>query len=273
MPGMPDKTAKFPELDIEQQYYYFLDRANIDLSIENIKRHQIVSHDMNTGHDVYSQKVYQCLYMDTTLDSKRYFLENGTWYKVDDKYHKQLESEVKAAISSSRIISFVYDKLKISQEAKKLGKHKEYIFNRDFTKELQKSMKAELLDTKLTNRIEVCDVLCLYSDSKVLFHNKYKYGSSALSHLFSQGYVAAMSISDEEFRKKANKKITTKELKFEEDNTFDRSKHTVLYGIISKKNKSGDFILPLFSMINLNMFIKNINTIGYKPEIAFIEVL
>jgi uncharacterized protein (TIGR04141 family) len=55
-------------------------------------------------------------------------------------------------------------------------------------------------------KIEVCDVLHFDSNNnKYLFHNKYNYGSSSLSHLFSQGNVAVELLTFDVFREKVKK--------------------------------------------------------------------
>ena len=142
---------------------------------------------------------------------------------------------------------------------------------------IAQSGDAELMDTRLVNysggKIELCDVIFRDNSGKVfLIHNKYKYGSSALSNLFSQGSVSASLILEKEFREKANKKIITNELQLPSDG-LNRENYTVVYGIISKKSHSGNFTLPLFSKINLNMFHTNLEKLGFAVKISYIEVI
>jgi uncharacterized protein (TIGR04141 family) len=269
--NLKNNDLRYPELDIVGQYYTFLDDLRIVITEDDIKKHKIVAFDMNNQKDYNIQKLYTCLYYDFIHNGIHYFLENGTWYNVDDKFIKTIDDTYLKIMVSSRSINVKYDKAKISSMAVKRKVSKEYIFNEMLTTYMSSIEQSELLDTKLITKIEVCDVISSDKMGFVLFHNKYKYGSSALSHLFSQGYVSAVSLTDSDFRKKTNKIVGNKALKFDETDLYERKKYTIIYGIIAKKNKKGEFDLPLFSKINLNMFYKNITTLGYKIELVYFE--
>jgi uncharacterized protein (TIGR04141 family) len=139
--------------------------------------------------------------------------------------------------------------------------------------------KAGLLDAKNIeikgyDKIEACDVISLNGiGDYYLFHNKYNSGSSALSHLFSQANVAAELLTKHEFRKRVNEKINIlkiPELKFPEDEPYDPRKYIIVIGIITKKGKS-EYSIPLFSKINMRIFIDRIKSKSYKVKLCFFE--
>lgn len=266
-----EQSSRFPELDIISQIYNNIRINNLTIDENNIYKIQIISVDFSINKDCFAQKLYQCLYFDLVYKNNHYFIENGCWYKVDDAFLGSVDKEYREIQKKSRSIIFQYNKLDISNEAKNRKKHKEYIFNEKLVKYLNKTCVAELLDTKLIKQIEVCDVLYKDSNEIILLHNKYKYGSSALSHLFSQGYVSAQSLTDPQFRKLANTIISNSILQFPDNDLFLRKSYVIMYGIISRKNAKNEFNLPLFSKINLCMFNKNMGTLDYKLEIVFFE--
>ncbi|MBI9107086.1 MAG: TIGR04141 family sporadically distributed protein [Spirochaetales bacterium] len=265
--------SKYPELDIEEQYYYRLKKYGLTVTLEDLKAQQVVSCDMTNAKDLFSHKIYQCIYYDFYHKRAHFFIENGEWYRVDDGFIKDIKRSIEDVVLKSRKYDFQYNKVAITDSAINERKNKEYIFNKELTDFINEVELAEVLDTKLINKIEVCDVIIKSNDEIILLHNKYKYGSSALSHLFSQGYVSAANLAENEFRKKANTIIKNQEMKFDVSENYSRSKYTVAYGIIGKKNKSGEITIPLFSMINLNMFRKSLKTLGYKVEVIFFEVI
>lgn len=266
-------VTNFPELDIKNQYYKVLIDHKIKISLNDLKRQHIYSVDMDSNKDIDSKKIYQCLYFDFHHRSNHYFIESGVWYKVDNDFIKKIDTQNNQIISSSRTSNVKYNKATISTTAVTRKKHKEYIFNEQLTQHLNKNAKAQLLDTKLVRQIEVCDVISNENSELVLYHNKYKYGSSALSHMFSQGYVSGEYLTDLDFRKEANKCIQDKDLHFSEKSILDRSKITIIFGVITKKDRKGNFTIPLFSKINLNMFHRNITLLGYKSELVYFEVI
>lgn len=269
IPQYDKSTSRFPELDIETQLYGINFKADKD----NIRFVSVFTVNAGTSQMTFQRKLHQCVYGEVTYKSNEYFIESGSWYKVDKRFISQIEANINSVVSSSTPVPLQYDYRQIASRATKGKLNKEKVFNDDLTKLLNKLGTAELLDCELVDKIEVCDVLYYDGSKYFLFHNKYKYGSSALSHLFSQGYVSAQLLTQQQFRVKSNGVISASLLKFPTTSDIERRNYVVKYGIISKKTKKGDFTLPLFSKINLDMYIKNMKTLGYQLEIVFFEVI
>jgi uncharacterized protein (TIGR04141 family) len=258
------------------KYYEILIAANLTVTLEDIKRHQILTRDMNSNKDLLPQKIYQCLYYEVTHDGKQYFIESGSWYLVDNTFSRTINDRLDDVMASSRNIPFTYNNAQISLEARDRRVNKEYVFNEKLTAFLATTNLACLLDTNLViyqrSKIEVCDILYSEGDSIILLHNKYKYGSSALSHLFNQGYVSAKLLTDPDFRQKANAKIEDELLHFPIDE-LDRSTNKVVFGIISRRNRQGKFSIPLFGKISFDMICRSIDLIDFHYEIVFFEAI
>ncbi|XDD44691.1 DUF6119 family protein (plasmid) [Leptospira sp. WS60.C2] len=275
--GKPKKKeGYFRGLDIEKQFYQKIEPMINTLEIDNLKSQQLILLDEETKEEIDSYKIYQCLYSEVTLASNRYFLEKGVWYRVDSNFLREIDKNLSSIPIWEKTIQ--YNEEKITKKSQSQGKHKEYIFNLEFCNYLNKNGKAELLDVKLipfrNSTIEICDVIFLFEDKYHLFHNKKKYSSSSLSHLFSQGNTSAELLLEETFRKEANKKINSSSLKFPEGNQkFNRENYIIIYGIISKKNSSGEFNLPLFSKINLDLFARNLKKLNYTLMLSYFEII
>lgn len=268
------QRSMFPLLEI-QQYYCKLDEKKINnISIQNLKNHRIdaINYDDKKTYD--SQSVFHCLYFETCFKGSNFFFESGRWYKVDDSFTAKIEENYKKIIQKAIDFEHKYNHTLIESKARKRNCNKELIYNEQLVEKLSENGDAYLFDTNLVNyrnsRTEFCDVFFKTKDGQfLLIHNKYKYGSSALSHLFSQGIVSAEFLCDLEYRNIINSKHDTEELYFQEP--FNREKVTIVYGIITKRNRSGNFSIPLFSKINIQGFISNLERMNYKARISFIE--
>lgn len=262
----------FSDLDIDEQIFKkIVDKEDINLN--NIKLWQINRTDYSNAQNIRHYSIYQCIYYEYILDEKHYFLESGNWYVIEKEFIKTVEDNYQKMLKNQWEIDFNYSSVELDANARKNDVDNEYLFNVELTKYLNLFDIAECLDTKLIpyqkSKIELCDVLYKSNDSLFFIHNKYKHGSSSLSHLFSQGSVSAESIVDKKFREKANEKIDEPRLKLPLIDKIERNNIFVVYGIISKMNKKMEISIPIFSKINLMLFSKHIETLGYNIKLCF----
>ena len=114
------------------------------------------------------------------------------------------------------------------------------------------------IETEARSRIEVCDLL--HTEGAFIHVKRYS-GSSTLSHLFSQGAVAADNMRfNPEFQKRVAEKYPNIILS---NGRFDADQHEIAYAIIAKPGKE-DVQLPFFSLVNLNLFTNIIRRRGYS---------
>ncbi|RYH32843.1 MAG: hypothetical protein EON54_20725 [Alcaligenaceae bacterium] len=133
-----------------------------------------------------------------------------------------------------------------------------------------------LLDKKLvkcdktTTPIELCDLL---SPNGHFIHVKHRKGGSAgLSHLFSQGNVAAeVMLGDREFRFQARKVIKAQNPIFCAQLPLDGFKSSaveIVFAILGDTHADVKTNLPFFSKVNLARVYDDLAGRNYKVSIA-----
>ena len=107
-----------------------------------------------------------------------------------------------------------------------------------------------------------------------MIHVKKRAHSSQLSHLFSQGRVAAECfLSDETFRKQVydlvNKKLGNKIFDYKEKP--HPNEYEIVYAIVAKKSNCLIEKLPFFSKVNLMLTCQSLERTRFGYSICFIE--
>ncbi|MBN1214312.1 MAG: TIGR04141 family sporadically distributed protein [Candidatus Lokiarchaeota archaeon] len=280
--GLGSRTNVFDNIDIKDTLYSVLNATkktfnNIDELLKPIL-HIIDYNDPSIEKDKYP--LYKCLYFEVKENEIWYFIESGTWYEVKKSFSDKIDADIDLLIANCLSYDIKFSKKELfnkynSRTSKK--KRYEYWFNQELVALLNKNGCAQCLDSddiQLTgyDKIEVCDVLYSTSDRiKYLFHNKYKYGSSSLSHLFSQGNVSAELLTNPDFREKVNSKIDNDRLKYKINDAFDPRNNIIVFGIITTKERDGSFSIPLFSKINLKIFLDSLRSKSYNVKLCFFE--
>jgi len=134
--------------------------------------------------------------------------------------------------------------------------------------------------------VEICDLL---SDDGDFIHIKGKLRSSALSHLFTQGYVSAdLLVRSPDYRRKVRKKVETV-LSGESDevresfagvlsrldeDAFSPKDFRIVYGIIADwDDRSASAALPYSSKVNLRLHAEDLKRMGFKVALKPIQVV
>lgn len=124
------------------------------------------------------------------------------------------------------------------------------------------------MDCKLINtgqsysQFEFCDV---YTQDRQMIHVKKYGGSSVIGHLFNQGLVSGVNITDSAIRKLVNHELEYK-FRLPEDNRFFPSNYEIIYLIITKKKDERPKI-PFFSKVVLMYIVKTLRGYGYKVSL------
>ena len=208
----------------------------------------------------------QCLYGEFRLGEHQYCVNGGKWYIVEQDY--------------VNIINDAYSQIPVSaiHFPDCAPDQKEADYNRSFAE--QDAANRILMDAKNIqygggrSKIELCDVLLT---DGLFVHIKVYSGSSALSHLFNQGYVSSQLVrADQNFVGRAQKEIDKSNPALEFTLSRDSVKE-VVFGIISKDDSEKPAI-PFFSKItleetrkrlasmNIGMSIHAIRKLSHKPE-------
>lgn len=255
---------------IESSEYY----ANLDyltLSVESLKRDKLFVFDLDSENIEY--KVYDSIYFEIKDSGKTYILFSGNWYEIENVF--------------INIINNILNKIKIStlkfpEVHTWEGKNKKNILvekiesEGDYNERAAKLHGYYVLDKKLvksdrtTTSIELCDLL---TPSKQFIHVKHRKGGSAgLSHLFSQGNVAAaIMLGDRNFRKEARKVLRKVSPKIVDTVPLDNIKSSnteVVFLILGEDSATLKDNLPFFSKVNLSKTYENLSQRGFKVSIA-----
>ncbi|POD76977.1 sporadically distributed protein, TIGR04141 family [Pseudomonas syringae group genomosp. 3] len=249
------RTERYVVLDLKNLISH-LKSKSIKLSVDALKHTQIHIND-HQYHSIKSWPAYKCLYAELVYGGESYILRNALWYKVNSEFLKTIDNYL-SSLTSYKIPLPRYDE----------DREEEY------NAKLATDPSFELLDKKnikiggVYDKLEFCDVI---RNGSELIHIKYYRSSSTLSHLFSQGCVAAEAfIRDTEFREKLNSKLPPSIKLLEPALRPDPSNYKVVYAIATKKKLPSE--LPFFSKVTLKNALKVLRGLNYQVEIATIDI-
>ena len=210
-----------PEIFNEQEIAYFgfpgkknndqyLDVNELSIpeglkNVNQIKELSLKSY-ADDGKELESWRLYDCIVteIELVIDGKnKYFvLQGGQYFEVDRSFREEVLQYYDETVIAKNPV------LKPRVKVKKKGIDKwqsegEYNDN-------QKTDSILVMDRKLINlrgqdKIELCDLL---TTDKELLHVKINGSSSTLGHLFNQGLVSALALSNNMTDKIVNDKIT-----------------------------------------------------------------
>lgn len=234
-----------------------------DLSIQNLKAHQVMQLTAEYRFESMKWSVYNCLYAELENDNKRYILSDGKWFEVDQAYVSRVQQYLKQNLdewSGPTLPDYESGRMAILDEN---GRRGEALYNY----EASNTLGYTLMDRKMivhggaNSQIELCD---LY-DENLYIHVKRYTRSSGLSHLFNQGKVSAELVcSDKDFRTKAKARVRAEGgLCDLTSSRPDMSEIHVVFGVVS--GSKGKLELPFFSQVALKntlYFLKNTLDVG-----------
>jgi len=124
--------------------------------------------------------------------------------------------------------------------------------------------------TRTTTAIELCDLL---TSNREFVHVKHRKGGSAgLSHLFSQGSVAAeVLLGDREFRIAARRVLRRVDQQSQEllpSDGFRSTDNEIVYLVLGESSETLKNNLPFFSKVNLTKAYENLSQRGFRVSVA-----
>jgi len=249
------------------------------LTLQDLKHHIVTAYSDAYEHPLQSWSVRHALVGSTLVDGKRYALNEGLWYRIDDKFKAAADLEFEQAISAPDM------KLRPLKKVVSVERRKQtisYQSEQTYNKEISEETGYLLLDRKLIQiedvpgaGVEACDLLDL--DGRRFIHvKKSSRQSSVLSHLFKQGGNAAQLFRKyEPFRSKVASLIENEygRRKAQEFRRVLDDTWTVEFQIADFPRKNGRFNIPFFSKLTLRDEVKNIAAMGFKVRIGFIKLV
>ena len=249
------KENFYDDIPSDQFWEFLSEKIEDKVILDKLKNCSLYCWTNDSAQKVSS--IYDSLFIEIEHDNKKFFLNNGDWFRIESSYYSKITNK----IDSIKIFSApVIPSCEI--------KWSEGEFNEKFV--ASDPDRFKLFDKKNFHspdyghsRIEPADII---TREKQFIHVK-KGGSSAnLSHLFAQGVVSAQLYKNEIlFIDEINKLF--EEGYFKPDDEIE-----VIYGVIDKRfTKKASEILPFFSMVNLSQHYDNLSNMGVRCCLLFIE--
>lgn len=258
--GFKYSEARQAHLYEDINFPSFLDsiRKRSELNINTLIHRKIFCFSSSGDYAADKWPVYQCIYYEVEHNNNTYLLTGAKWYKVEPRFVEQINRYVQG-IPTSRITLPRY-----SDQSEDAYINRVYDTDR---------ITYAIMHEKLINHggghssVEFCD---LFTNTKKIIHIKRYGGSNVLSHLFSQGLVAAeLFLMDSEFRRLVNVKLPRSH-KYDRVSERPRPQdYEIIFAIISQQVEG--LTLPLFSRINLRHAARRLLAYGYKVSIAKIQ--
>ncbi|OQJ92870.1 sporadically distributed protein, TIGR04141 family [Vibrio parahaemolyticus] len=226
-------------------------------TVEAMKRH--VVHVNNSEYQsVKSWPVYRCLYAEISYGSDQYILRNGIWYKVNQDFVARVDEYLESlSVHPYQFPIYSHDR--------------EEDYNQHVVENDSDFCLMDKKNIKIGgpyDKLEHCD---LVRNGNEFIHVKLYRSSSTLSHLFSQGFVAAEAfIKDEWYRERLNPKLPESIKLQTPKERPDPSNYHVVYAIATKKNIPDE--LPFFSKVTLKNALKTLVALNYQISLAKIDV-
>jgi uncharacterized protein (TIGR04141 family) len=237
-----------------------------DLSCDKLRTRHIDVLD-GSGNPVYKWQVWRCLVGELSVDDGTFILDEGDFFAVSRDYVETLNQDIgRIPISTVNLPDTTPTQVE--------GAYNEMA--------AQAVPDLLLLDRRTvrisshTTAIEVCDLL---STNRQLIHVKRHFGSSDLSHLFSQGLVSGELLqTSPEFRAQVREKIAESAglptFDFFSTAALTPSEFEIVFAIAERwSGRAPEVALPFFSKVNLREVASNLRNRGYRVSLKQIEAV
>ena len=204
-----------------------------------------------------SWSLLRCLVAECKHASRHYILNEGQWYQIDQDFLTTVETFMQNVPLSQIPLPKYSDKDEGAYNKRVAASDKQRfaLLDQNFVKYPQRG------------KVEVCD---LYTKTREFIHVKRRGASSTLSHLFSQGTVAAqLMLAEPGFRKQFHAKLPPTHHWGTPDEQIEPSDFEVCFALINPPKKS--LCLPFFSKVSLRTAVRNLTQLGFRVSIANVD--
>lgn len=243
----------------------FLATLRKGATLETVKRREILM-VMASGVPAQRFNAFKCIYAEIKNGVDLFILHVGTWFKVEGNFQSAVEKYFTLLPRKTFAPPFM------QYEHPGEGAYNEAVC-------AASPHTHEILDRRLVqfggtyDKIEVCDILKIppagASTGIEFIHVKRGRSSATLSHLFSQGLVAAtLLVRESDFVNEVNKQLP-KSSRLPLPPKFSAIGNEVVYAIID--GPAGTPLdIPFFSKVTLQNCSKSISAFGYSVSLMHI---
>lgn len=231
-------------------------RLKKPITIDTLKRKEIRVYNA-AEQNVSSWPIFYCMNCELDLDNETYILNDGKWYRIDADFSKSV-NDFFNELNDCEIAFPPYNGMKEGDYLRKIADGENFAL-----------LDQQWIYPKGTgNKLEFCDLL---SQCNAFIHVK-KYGSSSvLSHLFSQASVATdFLMNDASVQEQVNKYLENTYLMVNFNKEDSPRKYRIVLAIMQRN--SGKLHLPFFSKVNLRHHARRLINMGFKVELAKINI-
>lgn len=252
--GTGQRVPRHPVLSLND-YIAHIDKD--ELTIGKMKLDTIYVNN-NDYQPIKQWSVYRCIYAEIVYSGDTYILRNGTWYRVNTKFTESIDK-------------YLMDINIYPNEFPEYSHEREEDYNVFVCKSDNSFCLMDKRNIKIGgayDKIEHCDLI---RNGNEFIHVKFYRSSGTLSHLFSQGLVAAEAfIKDSWYREQLNQKLP---ISIKLDDPIKRptpSRYNIVYAIATNKNIPNE--LPFFSKVTLKNALIMLRALDYKVSLAQIKI-
>ncbi|ACR11056.1 conserved hypothetical protein [Teredinibacter turnerae T7901] len=226
------------------------------ITIDTLKRREILKFNVEEKN-IGSWPVFYCMNCELEINGETYILNDGKWYRVDSEFADSVNNFFNS-LTQCQIKFPPYNGMKEGEYLRHIADGENFAL-----------LDQQWIHPKGTgNRLEFCDLL---SQCDAFIHVK-KYGSSSvLSHLFAQASVATeFLMNDPSVQVQVNKHLEETYLSINFNSEDSPRKYRVVLAVMQKN--VGDLHLPFFSKVNLRHHARRLINMGFKVELAKINI-
>lgn len=236
-------------------------------TITLLKETQVTIEFDDESNNSLKLKLFSCVYAELEEDNYCFIISDGNIYQVTKSYLEKV-NQFYSSIDIAKI-----------PELKRWHGEPEGKFNACCDSKTILVMDKVLIHPEGSGKFEFCDLLTY---SKQIIHAKiYDGASQPLGHLFNQGLVSVMGITDEDIRSEIQIQIDKqrrgcgKSMDFSIGDPFKASDYTIVFLILCR---NGDAIVeqrPQIPFLAKSIFRENVTKIqsmGFKVEILGIGI-
>jgi uncharacterized protein (TIGR04141 family) len=250
------------------------------LTVSDIKKHRVAAYSEAGDTRIDSWSMRQALIGTLALNSERYALNEGVWYRIDQAY-KDAADSLFSRLKGSPDPIFIPFRKTIGPRQRGRKPKTYYQSEESYNDERAAASGYLLLDRKLIGipdepgrGIEACDLLDVQG-RRFIHVKKSSRQSSVLSHFFKQGANAAQMVRKyPPFRDALVAKV--RELYGDGSaDLLDRSldeKWTVEFQIADTPRPNGDYNIPFFSKLTLRDETRSMEAMRFDVAVKFIRL-
>ncbi|WP_151811575.1 TIGR04141 family sporadically distributed protein [Acinetobacter bereziniae] len=252
---MRQKTPRFIVLSFKD----FLEYLNDNIPTVELMKNTTIHVNNNEYQSIKKWSVYRCLYAEIKYGTDQYILRNGIWYKAHSDFVNSVDRYLEESLHDYTFKFPVYNH------------DREEEYNTHVSKTETNFCLMDKNNIKIGgsyDKLEHCDLI---RNGSEFIHVKLYRSSSTLSHLFSQGFVAAEAfVKDNWYRGQLNPKLPKSIQLTDPQIKPDARKYTIVYAIATQKVIPNE--LPFFSKITLKNALKTLLALDYKVSLAKIDI-